>query len=173
MGVILVRHPRVNAPGLCYGRFDPPLAPGWQAEARRLSRALPGVRRVVSSSATRAQMLAKTLAEQLSCPLATDARLQELNFGTWEGRLWDDIPRAESDPWAEDPESRAPPGGESFADLTRRVKSALLPLADGTLVVTHAGPIRAAWVLGGEESFASAFARPVPYVTALPCPKLA
>ncbi|WP_112321604.1 histidine phosphatase family protein [Oceanibium sediminis] len=172
MGLTLIRHPRVVAPGLCYGRHDPPLAPGWGADVRRLAHELDlGPARppaIVSSPAERALTLAEGLADALTLPLSTDPRLQELDFGAWEGRCWQDIPRTESDPWAEDPETLAPPGGESFNALKQRVAAALAD-AEGAVVVTHAGPIRAAWILSGAETFATAFARSVPYTTALPC----
>ena len=49
-----------------------------------------------------------------------DDRLAEMNFGDWEGRPWDSIPRLEIDAWAADVAGYAPPGGESPRDLQRR-----------------------------------------------------
>jgi alpha-ribazole phosphatase len=66
-----------------------------------------------------------------------------MDFGAWEGRPWDAIPRPELDAWAADVAGYAPPGGESPLALQRRalefVASLSLPEA---VIVTHAGVIR-------------------------------
>jgi len=49
----------------------------------------------------------------------------ELNFGEWEMRHWDDIPRGMVDVWAQDHLEQAPPQGESFQALHLRAKSFL------------------------------------------------
>ncbi|MCY0389098.1 histidine phosphatase family protein [Robbsia sp. Bb-Pol-6] len=81
--------------------------------------------------------------------LAPDPRLAELDFGDWEGRRWDDVPRAALDAWAADIEHAAPHGGESVAQLAARTDSWLSDIgaratATGaaTVVLTHAGVIR-------------------------------
>ena len=155
MPLTVMRHPpTAAAPGLCYGRHDPGLAPGWEARIDALAPAL-AVRSIVTSPAA------------LGVALQEDARLQELDFGAWEGRPWSGIPRAESDPWAEDPHRRAPPGGETFAALAARTARALAEAPPGALILCHAGPIRAMLMARGGLSFAQAFARPVPYATPL------
>ncbi|MFC4338091.1 histidine phosphatase family protein [Salininema proteolyticum] len=79
-----------------------------------------------------------------------DGRWSELDFGQWKGlslaraaELYpDDMSR-----WLEDPFGVSPPGGETFAQLKERVESAMRDLAatgETTLVVTSAGPIKAA-----------------------------
>lgn len=100
-------------------------------------------------------------------PLHFDPRLLELDFGAWEGRPWDAIPRSESDPWAVDPVNRAPPGGEPFATLHARVAAVLATVLAGAVLVCHAGPIRAGRMILAGESFDAAFARPVPYAEPL------
>ena len=66
-----------------------------------------------------------------------------MNFGAWEGRRWDDIPRYELDAWAADVEGYAPPGGESPRQMRQRVVDFLATLAvPEALVVTHAGVMR-------------------------------
>jgi alpha-ribazole phosphatase len=72
-----------------------------------------------------------------------DARLMEMNFGAWEGRPWDSVPRRELDAWAADVEGYAPPGGESPRQLRKRVLDFVAGLGDGEhVLVTHAGVIR-------------------------------
>lgn len=171
MGLILLRHPRVDAPGLCYGRFDPPLAPGHEDAVVRAALQCPPAERLLTSPAPRCQGLAAELGAALGLSPEPDPRLQELDFGAWEGRAWAELPRVETDPWAEDPEHRAPPGGETFAQLRARVRAALAGHTR-TVVVTHAGPIRAARILAGEQDFATAFATPVPYATPVFLPVL-
>ena len=70
-----------------------------------------------------------------------------MDFGAWEGRPWDAIARAELDAWAADFMDARPHGGESVAMLAARTAAAIAAgrAAGGrTVVVTHAGPIRAA-----------------------------
>lgn len=164
--MIFLRHPAPEAPpGLCYGRTE--LAPGAGAAAE-IARALaltPPVRRVLASPAWRCRGLAEALAMRDRATLTPDERLRELDFGAWEGRRWRDIPRSESDRWARDPWSVAPPGGETFATLHARVTAALAEAGPGTAIVTHAGPIRAARMALTGVGFATVFAEPVPYAT--------
>ncbi|MEM7669600.1 MAG: histidine phosphatase family protein, partial [Pseudomonadota bacterium] len=65
--------------------------------------------------------------------------------------------------WAEDPLNTAPPDGETFAALVLRVEAALADLVPGTVVVTHAGPIRAARMILTGAGFEQVFAEQVPY----------
>lgn len=152
-----MRHPPVpGAEGLCYGRLD--LA---AAEPGPLPEGL-GPRPVWSSPAQRCRVLAEQIR---GGPVLLDPRLQELDFGHWEGRRWDQIDRTESDPWAADPWAVAPPGGETFAALHARVRAVLAEAPPGCLLVTHAGPIRAARMILAGETFRAVFAAPVPYAT--------
>ncbi len=168
MSLVFLRHPRPKvAPGTCYGRTDLDEGPTASAEIAAALKLTPGLGAVVASPARRCRRLAERLADRDGVALALDPRLWELDFGAWEGRAWAEIPRGESDPWAEDPWHRAPPGGERGADLHARVSAVLADLAPGTAVVAHAGTIRAARMLLAGESFADAFARPVPYATPL------
>jgi alpha-ribazole phosphatase len=168
----LLRHPRVVAEGLVYGRTDPPLGPSAAQEiaaacARaRALRLTPDV--VRCSPSPRALALAEALAAALGVAHAPDPRLLELDFGAWEGLRWDALDRAESDPWAEDPWHLAPPGGESFGDLTARVADVLAEAPEGAVLVTHAGVVRAARMLREGIDFAAAFAAPVPYAAPRP-----
>ncbi|MGN7385632.1 histidine phosphatase family protein [Sporosarcina sp. SAFN-015] len=74
-----------------------------------------------------------------------DARLRECHFGDFEGKTYADL---EMDKdyrnWLDDPHMFAPRGGESLADVERRVMDALISLPNGAVVVTHGGPIRIA-----------------------------
>ena len=133
-----MRHPAAAvAAGTCYGRLDLPLAD--PAAAAALAARLAGLGGAAwSSPAQRCRAVAVALG-----PHRLDARLLELDFGAWEGRPWDDVPRPALDRWAADPAGFAPPGGESGAALVARVTAfaASLPLGDH-VVVTHGGPLK-------------------------------
>lgn len=147
---LILRHTRpAIGPGLCYGRADLALPPGWEAEADTVLAALPPVAALRSSPLTRCRALAERISDARALPLAIDPRLTEIDFGAWETRPWDAIPRAELDAWAADFHHARPHGGESVAMLAARVAQALSETPPGTLWVTHAGVARAVAALSG------------------------
>lgn len=153
MSLILLRHTAPDvAPGTCYGRTDLAPAPGFEAEAQRLAHDLPPAMRVFSSPLSRCQRLAKHIAAMRGLSLRLDDRLAEMDFGRWEGLPWDTVPRAELEAWAADFHDARPHGGESVAMLTARVAAFLgQRRTTGALVVTHAGVMRAALYLTGQD----------------------
>ncbi|MEM1267171.1 MAG: alpha-ribazole phosphatase family protein [Pseudomonadota bacterium] len=164
MTVVLLRHTRpADATGRCYGTLDMPLAPSFEADADTALRAVAAPERILSSPLHRCRALAERAAERFGLPLSVDPRLAEMDFGSWEGRLWADIPREEVDLWAADILNARPHGGEAVADLVTRVRGALRACGHGrALVVTHAGVIRAAAYLAGE---ADPWSLRIPYGT--------
>lgn len=168
MGLTFLRHPRPAVPpGICYGRSEVPLGPGAEGEVARCLAVLPPCRAVIASPAERCGPLARAVADRDCVDVQTDPRLLELDFGCWEGRPWSGIPRAESDPWAADPWTVAPPGGETFGALHARVSAVLAEAPDGAVIVSHAGPIRAARMILTGAHFEEVFAVPVPYAEPL------
>lgn len=157
MKLWLLRHAQpLVAPGICYGRLDLAADAAATADcARRLALELPADIRVSASPLQRCAQLAQallTLRPDLACH--TDARLQEMDFGHWEGRAWQDINRAELQAWTDD-FAHYPAGGsgESVSAFMARVGAAFDALDDAsappraTLWITHAGVIRAAELL--------------------------
>ena len=132
----LVRHPPVVSGGRCYGRTD--LLPD-PAEAVALAERLrPLAGLVWTSPARRCRDVAAALG-----PHQVDDRLAELDFGEWEGRLWDGVPRPALDAWVLDPWRFAPPGGESGGALATRVQAFHRALPPGRhVVITHGGPLK-------------------------------
>ncbi len=125
MRVVLIRHPRpLIEPGICYGRLDIPSHPEALEMIARIAAdpGLKGAGRVWSSPARRCRVLADAIAATLTVPLTEDHRLQELDFGDWEGRRWDTVACADLDRWAAEPVTFAPPGGESGAELIVRIR---------------------------------------------------
>jgi alpha-ribazole phosphatase len=166
--MIFYRHPTPDAPlGMCYGRLDIGLGDAAAAEIAAALIAPPPMTRIVTSPAQRAMALAEALSAETGAPIVPDDRLWEMNFGEWEGRLWSEIDRTESDPWAENPWDLSPPDGESYSMVHSRVGAVLLDVEPGDVIVAHAGPIRAAMMIFEGLSFAEAFTDPVPFAAAM------
>ncbi len=163
MRLILVRHPKPRCePGLCYGRLD------LECEAQALEiaaselRNLTAAARVISSPARRAFDLASRLDEGA----AADRRLQELDFGDWEGRRWQDLGREAIDVWRQGLPDSAPPNGETLRAMAARCADWLASLEGGgrpVLAVTHAGPIRVIRALLQGEPLLTYFTAAVPF----------
>ncbi|KVQ48667.1 alpha-ribazole phosphatase [Burkholderia territorii] len=152
MDLVLIRHPAVAVePGICYGRSDVPLAASAEAGARAVRARLaalgaPLPDQVWTSPLTRCASVAERLAQAFGVPLRCDAGWQEMDFGTWELRRWDDIDRAALDAWAADLMHACAHGGESvarFAARVARVADALTRTDAPQWALTHAGVIRA------------------------------
>jgi alpha-ribazole phosphatase len=178
MRAIFVRHAPQLVLGVCAGRIDVAVEaarPAAELVLGALDKAGLRVARLVSSPTARCSELAAELALRLEITHALDPRLMELDFGSWEGRAWDEI--VETDPthferWARDFRAEAPPGGERVAELESRVGEWLAEVSaeDPTmscLAVTHAGVIRAARVLSGKAGWERAMEEPVPYLVPL------
>src|SRR5262249_43431465 len=103
-----------------------------------------------TSPRSRAIETAKPLADARGVPLRIDDRLRELDFGSFEGRMYEEIERTDPDifrAWMETPTAVHFPGGESFGDLRRRALAAYDEIRSGhncAVVVSHGGVIRAA-----------------------------
>ena len=145
----LIRHGAAeNVAGRCIGHHDVPLSAEGRATIHRVVDEWrgPPPTRIITSDLTRALDSARVFADGWSIPLDTDARLRELDFGEWEGRTWDALQREDAarlSAWMQDWVHIAPPGGESFETLAARAIGCYHDLGDDTLVVAHAGSIRA------------------------------
>lgn len=153
MKLWLVRHAQpLIAPGICYGRLDMAADAAATAEcARRLAFELPAGIEVAASPLQRCDQLALAL-QALRPDLAyqTDARLQEMDFGRWEGRAWQAIDPAELQAWTDDFAGYAAGRtGESVSAFMTRIGAAFdaLEPPQDTLWITHAGVIRAVELL--------------------------
>ena len=148
MKITLVRHTSLQiSAGICYGQSDIDVGVSFWDETNQLKNKLADTQfdAVYTSPLQRCIKLAAAL--NLGEPIE-DARLMELNFGDWETRAWDDIPRDIFDAWAHDYANLAPPNGETFGQLQQRAIHLLeeLKLTNSgkhILIVTHGGLIRA------------------------------
>ncbi|MEM9668163.1 MAG: alpha-ribazole phosphatase [Pseudomonadota bacterium] len=147
MGLILLRHttPLIET-GVCYGQLDLDIAESFTEEADETAKMLPPFEQIFSSPLKRCRYLAEYIGERTGHSVRYDCRLSEMDFGSWEGRPWSDIPRLEIDLWAKDFLHARAHGGESVNMLRQRTLEVVGELKDikqQTLVVTHAGVIRA------------------------------
>lgn len=145
MRLYLVRHPRPEVPaGHCYGSSD--LAAN-EADVEQVLAALAN-QGLSSAMPVYASPLARSavLAQRLSPAPVFDKRLAEMDFGAWEMRSWNDIPRNEIDAWSADLLHYRPGGGESVMDVAARVAGFDADLRRAghvqALVVCHAGTMR-------------------------------
>ena len=147
-----MRHTRpVLGKDVCYGSLDIAVADSFEADAEAAMATLPAFERIVSSPLRRARQLAERIAKRRQLVLSVDPRISEMDFAAWEGRPWSAIPRAELDAWAADFLDARPHGGESVRMLRRRCREAVEDYAGragDTLVVCHAGVVRAVFARG-------------------------
>lgn len=139
----LMRHGPPLRTGLMLGHCDiPAAAPAAPALIDRAARL--AVDAIVTSDLCRAAETAQVLARLMRLPIAGDPRWRELDFGEWDGMASANIPAADMARFWNDPDSDPPARGERWTQLVHRVRSALDDLTGPTLVVTHAGAMRAA-----------------------------
>jgi alpha-ribazole phosphatase len=145
MEIYLIRHTAVKGDkSICYGQINPPLADTFLEEAAVLKTKLPAdFDAVYSSPLLRCKLLGEELGFQ---NIQFAEALMEVNFGTWEGKPWNEIPQNELNPWMSDFVNIAPPEGESLVNMQQRITAFMELLRtqpqQKTLIITHAGVIR-------------------------------
>jgi ribonuclease H / adenosylcobalamin/alpha-ribazole phosphatase len=133
------------------GGEDPPLSPTGQAQAAAVAAALAGldITAVVSSPMRRTRQTADIVAASLGLTVREVDDVRECAFGEWEGHTFAEVGEkwpTELTAWLRST-AAAPPGGESFDEVERRVRRArdmlLAGHPEGTvLVVSHVTPIK-------------------------------
>jgi ribonuclease H / adenosylcobalamin/alpha-ribazole phosphatase len=117
------------------------------AAGKRLAPA--GLTVIVTSPLLRAVRTAEEVAAATGAPVEADEDFRETDFGAWDGLTFPEVRErwpAELTAWLADP-AVAPPGGESFADVSTRVTGALRRLlarhqGQTVLIVSHVTPIK-------------------------------
>jgi ribonuclease H / adenosylcobalamin/alpha-ribazole phosphatase len=140
------------------GRGDLPLTARGRAQAEAAARrigALGGIAAIVTSPLGRARETAEAVAAVTGLHPVVDDGLVETDFGEWEGLTFAEVYQrwpAEADRWRGSAQV-APPGGESFAAVARRVRRsrdrtiAAYP-GQSVVVVSHVTPIKTLLQLG-------------------------
>ncbi|HEY8482822.1 MAG TPA: bifunctional RNase H/acid phosphatase [Spirillospora sp.] len=153
MTTILLRHgetPMSVEKRFC-GTSDVPLTANGRAQARAAALALKdrGLDAIVTSPLSRCRDTAAEIAAVTGLEIRVEDGFREADFGAWEGLTFAEAGErwpAELKAWLADPEV-APPGGESFAHVSRRVRTALDKLKvryreQTVVVVSHVTPIK-------------------------------
>jgi ribonuclease H / adenosylcobalamin/alpha-ribazole phosphatase len=117
------------------------------AAAKRLASA--GIDAIVASPLQRTVRTAEEVAAVTGVPVLTDEGFRETDFGAWDGLTFAEVRErwpSELTTWLADP-SVAPPGGESFDQVSERVTAALHRILaerarQTVLVVSHVTPIK-------------------------------
>ncbi|MFC1441412.1 bifunctional RNase H/acid phosphatase [Streptacidiphilus sp. N1-10] len=131
---------------------DPELSERGRAQAELVAEALAArgtVQAIVSSPLLRCRQTAQAAADRLGLEVRIEEGLRETDFGTFEGLTFAEAKErfpAELDAWLASADT-APPGGESFTAVARRVSVArdrLLARYPGrtVLVVSHVTPVK-------------------------------
>ena len=171
MKIWLVRHAKpLVEKSLCYGRLDVRADRSLTELAsdsfiKALSESS-GIKVLLTSPRQRTKQLANLLAKRLNISLVEEELLAEMDFGEWEGRLWEDIPKSAIDLWTEDFNDHAFGGGESTGQLLNRVWLLIENAKrrhEDQIWVTHAGVIKAVQFLmnNGEPHIKSAADWPI------------
>jgi probable phosphoglycerate mutase len=156
--IILVRHGEtaMTRSGRYSGRGDVPLTDEGEAQAMAAAGRVAGISRdvaaVVSSPLSRCVRTAELIAAEVGgVPVTVLDDLIECDFGEWEGLTFAEVQErwpAEMTEWLASVDV-APPGGESFRSVAKRVRkafaTALQAYGGGTVVmVSHVTPIKLA-----------------------------
>lgn len=159
--IILVRHGEslANKEGKFAGGYtDVPLLERGLRQAERMAEYVAehyAVANVYTSRLQRAYITGKCVADKFGLEVRVLEDLREINGGHWEGCPFEEMgPRypEEYRLWMTDRGNSRCPGGESVAEMTERVRAAILRIAgenpDRTvLLVSHATPIHAMYAL--------------------------
>jgi alpha-ribazole phosphatase len=146
----LVRHGAIiSVAGKAFiGQIEAPLSEEGVEQAWALRKWLQPVHfsRVISSDISRSQRTAKIIAGWRTNPVEAMPALREIDLGEWEGFSFQEIKERFPEDYAargRDIENWRPPHGESFADCSARVNTALAEILAGShgnvLLVGHAG----------------------------------
>ncbi len=146
----LLRH---GAPlgGVKYrGALDDPLAPeGWEAMWAMVENQPPWDQ-IITSPLIRCSEFATKLGQRINRPVTIEPRLQEMNFGQWEGKTATEILATPGNHLAQfwqNPLDNPPPNGEHLQTVHTRVQAAWHEIItqstnESILIVAHGGVIR-------------------------------
>lgn len=140
-----------NAGGYPAGKLDSPLTAQGRAEAEavrtKIEALAPAPLRIVTSGLVRARDTAAIVNRQLQLPIAHDPRLNEQDYGDFQGQDKDPLIAQHGAHWFANP-----PNGESFTDFRARIRAAVHVIVDADerpLLVGHGGMVVALGIRDG------------------------
>lgn len=149
MRLYVVRHAQTawNVAGIAQGHTDIPLDEVGQEQARCLGEAFKEIPldRIWCSDLARARQTALSLHQTTGAPIEERMDLRERCFGEWEGLSYAEFTSYSQRVAQESGQTIfevAPPGGESFADVWRRIQPFAVELESGignAAIVSHGG----------------------------------
>ena len=154
MEIYLIRHGETewNKTGRFQGHSDVPLSAEGRAQAAALGKNLvvDHVDAIYASDLTRAMETAAPLAQRFGLEVISDPLLRELNFGSWEGRNFNDVNAENPDAmktFYNDPERVNIPDSEPFPEFQRRVAGRVREIVaqergKRIVIVSHGASIR-------------------------------
>lgn len=166
MNLYFVRHGETehNKNQCYYGSSDVNITEKGILQAQKGSERLKGINfdKVYISELKRTEQTANILLKDRQFKLIKDKRINEINFGAFEGKGYEEIKELypnEWKLWCDDWRGFTPPKGESYIQFYNRVKSFMDDILrfneDNVLIVTHGGVIRSVYcyLLGGNLDF--------------------
>jgi len=160
----LLRHGKVNGPAALYGKTDIDVSSTINDKIlKNLINHQNKFLQVITSPLKRCFTLAQNFSLQTGKPIKIINAMQEMDFGDYDGRAFDDIPytdpninnavNCEQQPWADlekfwqNPDECPLPNAERLGDFHHRIKQAWQTLLtnnadDDILLITHGGVIR-------------------------------
>lgn len=158
--VYLVRHAETewNAEARCQGRADAPFSRLGQQQLAMLAEALTDVEfdAAYTSPLPRAQRTAEAILAGSRLRAASVPDLAELDYGEYQGSLFDEWPRELLAQWRSDPWSVSFGGGESLDDVKSRAVAAFRRIVAAhpgeTVLVSAHGHVNRVLLLALEQS---------------------
>ena len=141
--LFLMRHGAPEMAGRLLGHLDAPPEPAGMEICVERARGL-DFARVVTSDLARALAPGAIVAAERGVMHQADPRWRELHFGAWEGADPAALPQEALARFWDDPDGSPPPAGECWSALCARVAAAIGEIAGPTLILSHAGAMRAA-----------------------------
>lgn len=150
--ITLVRHGKVAGPAALYGRTDIALSAAGHSDLTRTLNNLhtqTPINHLISSPRMRCLQVAQEFSVKHKIPLRAEDKLQEMDFGIWDGIPFDEL----GDEWTNieafwhSPHSMRPPEGESLTDFAGRVITSWESLISNNkpehqVIICHGGVIR-------------------------------
>ena len=154
MNIYLLRHGQTeeNKKGSYYGNLDISLNEIGIRQGCKAKEFFSDIKldRIYVSDKKRTSEMAKLVLGQAEVQIIQDNRINETNFGDFEGKTYEEIKTLYPEEcvcWQNNWMEFVPPSGESYIELCKRVKSFMEDIkkleVDNILICSHSGVIRA------------------------------